>query len=252
MESTSEIKTIFWIGSAMILIVILGFLFMATYYQRSVAKMKRKEAETLLKIALESEKNERTRIAKDLHDSVQGDLGAIRNFLVQYRKSKNDDTNLALLQDINDAIEQTIENTRLISHKLMPPMLENDGFISAISLYLQNLDKANHAVFKIADHSNECKIDQSIAYELFRIVQEFTNNMLKYGNIQECNIIIYKIENHIAIEIIDDGIPFDFKKQYLSSKGAGLQNIQSRLNSIGAKLEQRTVFNGNHFVIHLK
>jgi Tfp pilus assembly protein PilE len=51
MESTSEIKTIFWIGSAMILIVILGFLFMATYYQRSVAKMKRKEAESLLKTA---------------------------------------------------------------------------------------------------------------------------------------------------------------------------------------------------------
>jgi signal transduction histidine kinase len=252
MESTSEIKTIFWIGSAIIIMIIMGFLFMATYYQRSVAKMKRKEAETLLKTALESEKNERARISKDLHDSVQGDLSAIRNFLAMYIKSKTDKTNIELLQHINDAVIQTIENTRMISHKLMPPMIESDGFVAAMTLYLQNLEKANHVQFNIKDVSQECKIDKSIAYELFRVVQEFTNNMLKYGSIQECNLIIYEIQGRMAIEIIDDGIPFDFKKEYLSSKGAGLQNIQSRLNSIGAQLEQRSVFKGNHFVIHLK
>jgi signal transduction histidine kinase len=252
MESTSEIKTIFWIGSAMILIVILGFLFMATYYQRSVAKMKRKEAESLLKTALESEKNERTRIAKDLHDSVQGDLGAIRNFLAQYRKSKNDNYNLELLEHINDAIVQTMENTRLISHKLMPPMLETDGFIAAMRLYFQNLEKANHVVFKITDQSVECDINKNIAYELFRIVQEFTNNMLKYGKISKCNIQLHQNLNALSLAIIDDGQSFDFKKEYQNSKGAGLQNIQSRLNSIGAKLEQQTVAKGNHFTIHLK
>jgi signal transduction histidine kinase len=252
MESTGEIKAIFWLGTILMFLFVFAFLYMAMFYQRSFAKQKRAEAESLLKTALESEKNERARIAKDLHDSVQGDLGAIRNFLAQYRKLKTDNKNLELLEHINDAIVQTMENTRLISHKLMPPMLENDGFIAAIRFYLQNLEKANHAVFKLTDHSKVYNINNNIAYELFRVVQEFTNNMLKYGSIKECNIIIYEIQNHIAIEIIDDGIPFDFKKHYHSSKGAGLQNIQSRLNSIGAKIEQRAVLNGNHFVIHLK
>lgn len=252
MDHTSELTVVFWIGTCVMLFLVFGLLFMATFYQRSVAKMKRKEAETLLKTALESEKKERARIAKDLHDSVQGDLGAIRNFLAQYRKSTSDTQNQDLMQHINDAVVQTIENTRLISHKLMPPMLENDGFVAAVNFYFQNLEKAHQLEFKVFESANDCEVPKKISYELFRVVQEFTNNMLKYGNISKCHLHLHQKNNEIELAIIDDGQTFDFKKEYQNSKGAGLQNIQSRLNSMGAKLEQHPVKKGNHFNIHLK
>ena len=183
---------------------------------------------------------------------MQGDLGAIRNFLAQYRKSTSDTQNQDLMQHINDALVQTIENTRLVSHKLMPPMLEKDGFVAAVNFYFQNLEKAHQLEFKIIDASTECPVPKEISYELFRVVQEFTNNMLKYGKISKCNIQLHQNLNALSLAIIDDGQSFDFKKEYQNSKGAGLQNIQSRLNSIGAKLEQQTVAKGNHFTIHLK
>jgi len=252
MDLSSELTVVFWIGTFIMLFLVLGLLFMATFYQRSVAKMKRKEAETLLKTALESEKKERARIAKDLHDSVQGDLGAIRNFLTQYRKSTSDTHNQDLMQHINDALVQTIENTRLISHKLMPPMLEKDGFVAAVNFYFQNLEKAHQLEFKIIDADTDCPVPKEISYELFRVVQEFTNNMLKYGDISKCHLHLHQTSNGLILTLTDDGRAFDFKKQYQNSKGAGLQNIQSRLNSIGAKLEQQTVAKGNHFTIHLK
>jgi signal transduction histidine kinase len=252
MDQSSELTLVFWVGTTIMLFLVFGLLFMATFYQRSVAKMKRREAETLLKTALDSEKKERTRIAKDLHDSVQGDLGAIRNFLMHYRKSTTDTSNQELLEHINEALVQTIENTRLISHKLIPPMLENDGFVVAVNFYFKNLEKSFQIDFKVFDESRDCEVPQEVAYELFRVVQEFTNNMLKYGKISKCYIYINQESKELTLTLIDDGQAFDFKKQYQNSKGAGLQNIQSRLNSIGAKLEQRSVAKGNHFIIHLK
>jgi signal transduction histidine kinase len=82
MEGASEIKTVFWIGTFVMLFLAFGLLAMVLFYQRHFAKMKQKETELLLKTALESEKQERQRIAKDLHDSVQGDLNAIRNYFL--------------------------------------------------------------------------------------------------------------------------------------------------------------------------
>ena len=90
-----------------------------------------------------------------------------------------------------------------------------------------------------------------IGYELFRVVQEFTSNMLKYGNISECKLTLDETNNGVVLEIIDDGVPFDFKSCYAQSKGSGLYNIQSRLNSINSKLVQREVNIGNHFIIYL-
>jgi signal transduction histidine kinase len=76
-------------GSVLMIAMALGLAIMALFYQKAFAKMKRKEAENLLKASLESEKKERQRIAKDLHDGVQSDLSAIRNLLVTLLKKNS-------------------------------------------------------------------------------------------------------------------------------------------------------------------
>ena len=86
MEGKNDINSIFWIGTFIMLFLAFGLLYMAAFYQRHFAKMRQKETEALLKTALESEKNERQRIAKDLHDSVQGDLSAVRNYVALLSK----------------------------------------------------------------------------------------------------------------------------------------------------------------------
>lgn len=249
MESTSDLKIIFWLGTLIMLFLAFMLLSMALFYQRRFAKAKRVEAETLLKTSLESEKKERMRIAKDLHDSVQGDLGAIRNYLTTYIMIKKDDFHLDLLNKMNHSLEQTIQNTRLISYKLMPTSLENGELSVAIQNYFEQLNNAYQEKFTLHFNADKAIVSKDSAYELFRVLQEFTNNMLKYGKINECHVHIVDAKNSILIEIIDDGVPFSFKEKYINSKGLGLQNIQSRLNSINAKLEQKTVSNGNHFII---
>ena len=252
MEGSSEIKSVFWIGTFVMLFLAFGLLAMVLFYQRHFAKMKQKETELLLKTALDSEKQERQRIAKDLHDSVQGDLSAIRNYFLLLSRKIYDEQNQFLLEETKIALEQTIENTRLISYKLMPPLLENGGFVMAVQDYFETLSKSSGKSFTLHQHLEGFVVSTAMGYELFRVVQEFTSNMLKYGSVTECTLYLNKTtEKGICLELVDNGISFDFKSHYAQSKGSGLQNIQSRLNSINAKFVQHEVTSGNHFVINL-
>jgi signal transduction histidine kinase len=251
MENSIEIRSIFWIGTFVMLCLALGLVFLVMFYMRHYAKMKQNEAELLLKTALESEKKERQRIAKDLHDSVQGDISAIRNYLALLSRTTTDLSIKPLIETIKTTLNQTAENTRLISYKLMPPLLETAGFCATVLDHFEKLSQSTGKLFSIKADLSELAIPVEQAYELFRVVQEFTQNMLKYGSISECKLFLYETEMGISIEIVDDGIPFDFKKSFAQSKGSGLLNIKSRLTSIDAQLIQREVVGGNHFVITL-
>ena len=251
MAGTSEIKSVFWIGTFVMIFFALGLLFLFLFYKNYFFRMKKKEAELLLKTALESEKEERQRIAKDLHDSVSSDLSAIRNYLVLIKKTETDQQKLELFTDLQDGVETAIENTRLVSYKLMPPLLDQYGFLVALDDYINRLNKKSDVQFEIKTSDEQFKLEPVVAYELYRIVQEFTTNMQKYGGVKNCCFFIYVAENVGCIEWVDDGVFFDFYQELSTSKGLGLKNISSRLKVIGATLLQREVQKGNHFLISL-
>lgn len=252
MEEKSNLSAVFWLGTTIMLFLAFGLIFLFLFYQNRLVKLKEKEAKSILKVALESEKQERQRIASDLHDSVQGDLNAIRNYFLLLVRSIPDYDDQELLDAIKNALEQTAENTRQISYKLMPPLLERAGFIISVTEYLEHLSKATGKSFSMQSNPDSLPLSLDVSYELFRIVQELTQNMLKYGAIQECRLFAYADEGAIHIEIVDDGTPYNFKDSLARSKGLGLRSISSRLAFIGAELIQREVAFGNHLEICLK
>lgn len=252
MDSTSQAGTLIIIGTSLIVILVLVLLFLAVFYQTYVLKMKRKEAELLLKTSLESEKKERQRIAADIHDGVSGDLNAVRNFISILLKTETDVDKKEMFAEINNGVEAALENTRLVSYKLMPPLLEKAGFAPALQDYLDRINKVNEAKFELNANGFNFEIPQDKAYELFRISQEFTSNMMKYGNITKCTLSLNDSSEHYSLQIEEDGIPYNFKEMYTTSKGAGLKNISSRLKIIDANFEQIPVEKGNKFVISVK
>lgn len=248
----SQVGSLIIIGTALIVILVLVLLFLAVFYQTYVLKMKRKEAELLLKTSLESEKNERQRIAADIHDGVSGDLNAVRNFISILLRTETDADKKEMFTEINNGVEAALENTRLVSYKLMPPLLEKAGFIPAVQDYLDRINKTNNANFKVDSTNFTYEIPQDKAYELFRITQEFTSNMMKYGNISWCKISLFENTENYSLHIEDDGIPYNFKELYSTSKGAGLKNISSRIKVIEANFEQFPQEKGNKFVLSVK
>ena len=248
MERTTEIHSVLWLGTGIMLFLAFGLIFLVLFYQNYFARMKRKEAEQLLFVSLESEKNERKRIAADLHDSVSGDLVAIRNYLVILKKNEGLDG--SVFDELQEGVENALQNTRQVSYKLMPPLLDTFGLAAAVKDYFERLSQKTAVAFTI-NNGEQPQLADEISYELFRVIQELATNMLKYGNVKSCQVII-EGKRDIAVNIIDDGTPFHFHRALEQSSGTGLKNIASRLKVIGATLEQKEKSNGNHFVITLK
>lgn len=248
----NQVGSLIIIGTALIVILVLVLLFLAVFYQTYVLKMKRKEAELLLKTSLESEKNERQRIAADIHDGVSGDLNAVRNFIAILLRTETDVDKKEMFSEINNGVEAALENTRLVSYKLMPPLLEKAGFVPAVQDYLDRINKTSEANFELKANGFTYEIPQDKAYELFRVTQEFTSNMMKYGNNSKCEIVLNDSNENFSLVIEDDGTPYNFKELYATSKGAGLKNISSRIKVIEANFEQIPQEKGNKFVLSVK
>ena len=228
-----------------------GIIFLVLFYQNYFLKMKRNEADLLLKTSLESENKERIRIAADLHDGVSGDLNAIKNYILILERTKTIDINNEIFKEIRESIAAALENTRLISYKLMPPLLETVGLVATIEDYFEHLSRKTQISFAVSCKEETFVLPTYSSYELYRVIQEFTTNMIKYGAVSNCLVVFYKLEETMYIEITDDGHAFDFMNLLQNSKGAGIKNINSRLKVIEAVLQQREVLEGNHFVISL-
>lgn len=233
------------------LLLTLGILFLVLSYRNHLYKIRQKEADLLLKATLEGERIERNRIAADLHDSVSGDLNAIKNYLLFIEKTNSLNEHQEILDEIKNSVILALENTRLVSYKLMPPLLENLGLLHTVEDYLEQLSKKTQFSFSVTAPEG-LHFESDVAYEIFRVVQEFTTNMVKYGQITQCQICFERLNHQTSIAIKDDGTPYDFFRLMKVSTGTGLKNINSRVKSIGGTLEQLPATTGNHFLIHLK
>lgn len=227
---------------------VFALVIMVLAYQRHFFKIKKKEAALMLETAFVSEMKERQRVAADLHDSVLGDLGAVRVYLSILKKEYGDSESF---KEVDEAIAHAIQNTRFISHNLMPPLLESQGFAAVLREHFERLSVKTHIHFEV-NESAAIEIDPLQLYALYRIVQEFGNNIVKYSQASVCQVALAVEQGVFSITITDDGDAYDFENCLKKSTGLGLQNIKSRLKTIGATLHQEQVPVGNKFTIALK
>lgn len=252
MENENKLKFFFWIGTAIMLLCVLGIILIITLYRNKVYKIHKKESDNLLNASLNTEKKERQRIASDLHDCVSGDLMAMKNYVAILLRQENNDFHKKIFLEIKSTLGITLENIENISYNLMPPTLEYLGLVSTFKSYFDRVRKWNEIIINEKYYSENINIDSSASYELFRIIQELVNNATKHGNADIIDFEIKEKGNYLLFKIVDNGASFNFKKSTNESNGMGLKNITSRIKHINAELKQIEAHQGNIIVIYLK
>ena len=247
MEISQRIDFVFWLGTCLMVSLVLAFVIIALTYQNRFFKMKKDESDLLLKTALEIERNQRQRLAADMHDSLLSDLNAVKIYLAIVKRDGIENC----YDEIKDGVDQALESARQISYNLMPPLLESQGLILTLKAYFKKLSAKTNISFSVVDQ-NHLKIPLSTKYELFRILQECTTNMIKHGKPNKCEITFNSLNEDLAIHIKDNGLPFDFEHSIKLSTGSGLRNIASRLQLLDAVLQKQGTQIENHYVIFLK
>jgi PAS domain S-box-containing protein len=202
----------------------------------------RKKAEQAEKISQESlEKlavaEERTRLSRELHDSVAQSLYSLTLFAeagLRFIDNDNFPRASQTLRQVFDIAHQALKEMRLFIYELRPPTLEQEGLIGALRERLNLVENRAKIQTQIVAKEN---ILLSPAQEsgLYWIAQEALNNILKYAN---ANLVVIELErkdSNIEMNIIDNGIGFDLEKAALHG-GMGMKNMEKRAELLCGRL----------------
>jgi two-component system, NarL family, sensor kinase len=253
----SRRKTLIIIGLIGIIIILLMFSFII-YSRIKIRQERRLNEERLnmkqlqMNVVLESQESERKRFARDLHDGFGQLITAVKIMLGQMQQTNEMEKRSELAVKSGEVLDTMHTQLREIAHNLMPDQLINEGLSTALKEYASRISKASGIAIEVNTFGIEKRLNQSVEVNVYRIIQEWINNVIKYSGAKNLTIQLTGYENEINIIIEDNGNGFE-KEKLMKSKGWGWKNIQSRLEAINGILEidTRAGVPGTSFIIDL-
>ncbi|WP_296915164.1 PAS domain S-box protein [Polaromonas sp.] len=179
---------------------------------------------------------ERSRIARELHDELGGQLTALR-FDVN-RLSQLPGIGLERVGQLRDSLDAAIRSTRSIISDLRPPMLDHLGLWGAIEWYAEGLARrcALNCQILICPNLEDLKMSNNVGISLFRVVQEALSNIVKHAEAQSIILRAKRLDDAvIEVKIIDDGKGLN--REDLDKTGHwGVLGMHERVRSLGGEL----------------
>ena len=168
--------------------------------------------------------DERSRLARELHDSVTQSLYSLTLFTEAARHMAEEDGNETIEQYIGQIGTiglQALKEMRLLVFELRPPELEKEGLVRALRRRLEAVEgRAGVDARVVVD--DFVKLPGNIEQEFFRIAQEALNNALKHAAASSVVVYLRQENGNIEMEIVDDGIGFD-PQSSTRSRGNGIE-----------------------------
>lgn len=242
--SNSEFTLMFIIATIGMLLMAVAIISFIVFYQKKMLQQElhreRMEAEfqkKMLQAALDSQENERRRLAGDLHDSIGAMLSAIRVGLATLvRKQAVEE---AAILPTKEMLDETIASVRAISWDLMPSTLEKFGLSQGLSEMCNRIAHATGLDLSFEEKGTARRLSARKENMLFRIVQELLNNALKHSGANAIHVKLHFGQRYLYIIVSDNGKGFDYQKQKgdrSRNTGLGLFNIENRARLMGANM----------------
>lgn len=191
-----------------------------------------KEEEKRTNAILESEENERQRLARELHDGVGQLLSATKLNLSSIAIADGDK-----LQNSMDMLDDSIKEIRNISHNMVPDVLQKLGLQRAIADFISRINQTKKLEIHFECNGfKEDSLNDTEKLMLYRIIQESVNNSIKYGQASDISIQLSADEEEISLLMEDNGKGFDVEDAKQKG-GIGLKNMQLRTDYLKGKLE---------------
>lgn len=186
---------------------------------------------------LRGQEEERSRIARDLHDGIGSLLSGIKlsftgfreNGFVHQAQLANFDRSLAML-------DNSIADLRRIAYNLMPDALLKFGLPEAVEDLCDMIRNSTSLQVSFQYTGEPRNWEPGSSIYLYRIIQELVNNVVKHAQAKNLLVEMTLVENSLTITVEDDGVGFD-PDAANAHKGNGLNNIRYRTELLGGNAE---------------
>ena len=187
-----------------------------------------------------AQEEERTRLARELHDDTIQAVIALKQRVQLAQKSIKDQNGKQSLNELETLAEQTIENLRRLTRALRPIYLEDLGLVTALEMLAREMSQNNKLVVGFQKAGQERRLAREVELSLYRIAQETLNNVVKHSKATHADLKIAFETSEIQMEVSDNGDGFTVPNsptEFAPSGHFGLLGVHERADLIGARLE---------------
>ena len=178
---------------------------------------------------------ERTRIAREIHDDLGGNLTAIKMSLALLaRRLPADPQLLDKATYLDSLVDRTIESVHRISGDLRPSILDF-GLVAAIDWQAKEFEKQLGITCEFAANRKDVKLHPDQATALFRIFQEALTNISKHANATRVRVELVRSSRCVRMHIIDNGRGIE-NADRIKSKSFGIRGMVERASGLGGDL----------------
>lgn len=229
------------IGMVVIFLLALSVIIFFIVYQRRLLAQQRNHQKIesdyqkeLLKTSITSQEEERSRIAKELHDDVGAMLTTTKLYFSQINSELTTEELQNITQKTSGFLDDMIQSVRTISQDLRPVILEKLGLVEAVQSLVQQVQDSGKIEVSFTDATAH-PVAKSKELNLYRIIQELITNTIKHADATTINLELKNEGDALLIIYEDNGKGLN-KKNLTHKKGLGLKNIESRLSVLSGTI----------------
>ena len=210
-------------------------------YKHKADKELRKSREQLRNLAtyLQSvREQERTSVAREIHDELAQALTVLRMDISWLGKKlpKDQKTLLNKTKAMAKLTDTTIKTMKKISTELRPGLLDDLGLIAAIEWQVGEFQNRTGIKYKLTIDPDEIILDSDRSTTIFRIFQETLTNVTRHAKATMVNVSLKEIDGKLELRVRDNGKGIT-KEQITDPKSFGLMGIQERVHPWGGEVE---------------
>jgi signal transduction histidine kinase/ligand-binding sensor domain-containing protein len=237
-----------WWFAAIVLVAVAAATTFAWKYRVSQLERAAAAQQAFSRQMIASQENERKRIAAELHDSLGQRLVVINNLALFALRSKDKSSpdgagarmmNPTTAEEISSEAKLAIQETREISYNLRPFQLDRLGLTKAIEGMIRTVSKSARIQISAQVDDIDDLFPEELRINLYRIVQEGLNNIVKHADATEANVRIQRNEKQTVLTIRDNGRGFGLGGRLAQDgqSGFGLTGIAERASLLGGELQ---------------
>ncbi|ALM19956.1 hypothetical protein AAT17_01135 [Nonlabens sp. MIC269] len=225
-----------------------GFFILYAYKQKKVLEARelaeKEKAEKLRKdqelasidAMIAGQEQERKKIASDLHDDLGSSLTTVKMYIESVQSNVKEESAQTLLTNALNIIGETYSKVRTISHTQNSRVLGESGLVDTLEDLCDKINQAGQTNVEVVSNELSTPISNSKELNLFRIIQELLNNIIKHAQANNASINITSYQDKLDLIIEDDGIGFNYDPNY-KTDGIGLHSIARKIENMNGSFE---------------
>jgi PAS domain S-box-containing protein len=186
---------------------------------------------------IEAHEEERTWIARELHDDIVQRIALVAVELERYDRQAADATS-GVQDHISQALQRLSDlgkDIQALSHRLHSSKLEYLGLVTAAHSFCRELSD-QHKVRIVFKHSDiPAAVPKEFSLCLFRVLQEALQNAVKHSGAQDFAVELHGTQDGISLTVSDSGVGFDWHEA-MNHRGIGLISMRERLRVVNGEL----------------